>query len=87
MAEKNIAAAGSIAQQKHGGRNGSGRKRDMTGGAGGRPGLAGTEDSGWGIVGDADSSCIIAQALTSQGEVGMTAEGTPASAETGAGTQ
>ena len=59
----------------------------MPGGAGGRPGPAGAEDSGWGTVGDADGSCVIAQALTSKGEVGMTAEGTPASAETGAGTQ
>lgn len=40
------------------------------------------EDSGWGIVGDADGSRVIAQAATSQGEVGMTAEGTPASAGT-----
>lgn len=65
------------------GGNESGRKRDTPGRAGGQPGLAGAEDSGWGIVGDEDGSCVIAQAPTGQGEAGMTAEGTPASAGIG----
>lgn len=49
-------------KQKCGGRDGSGTKRDTPGGAGGRLGPARAEDSGWGLVGDADGSRVIAQA-------------------------